>query len=190
MGKSTGKNPMATHPVASPQIRNPDVVWPRDDVQDFDDPYLPDKHRETGTLCSRCGAAYINQHWTFDEAAQVQAQQAPAAHELICPACKKIAEGYPEGIVMLSGDYWPQHEEEILNLIRNEEQRAMGSNPLERIMDIRHESDALVVETTNEKLAQRIGRRIEKAHHGHVEYKWSKDDSLVRVYWQRSLTAK
>ena len=117
----------------------------------------------------------------------MQVHGAATAHAVICPACKKIAEGYPEGIVTLRGDYWPQHEEEILNLIRNEERRAMAVNPLERIMDIRHEGDALVVETTNEKLAQRIGHRIDKTHSGHVEYKWSRDNHLLRVYWERSL---
>jgi NMD protein affecting ribosome stability and mRNA decay len=189
MGKSNRKNPMAANPVASPQIRNPDVVWPRDDVEDFDDPYRPDEHGETGTVCSRCGAVYVNQHWTLDEAQQMKTQVAAPAHAVVCPACKKIAEGYLEGVVTLSGNYWLQHKEEILNLIRNEEHRAMGVNPLGRIIDIHQEGEALIVETTNEKLAQRIGRRLEKAHDGHIEYKWSGDDHLIRVSWERSLSA-
>jgi len=180
---------MVTNPVASPEIRSPEVVWPRDDVQEVADPYRPDRHGESGTVCSGCGAVYVNQHWSMDEAQRERIRSAAALHEVICPACKKIADGYPEGVVKLSGDYWPKHEEEILNLIRNEEQRAIGVNPLERIMDIRREEDALIVETTNERLAQRIGHRIEKAHNGHVEYKWSGGDHLLRVFWERSLTA-
>jgi NMD protein affecting ribosome stability and mRNA decay len=190
MGKSIRQNPMATNPVASPEIRNPDTVWPRDDIQQFRDPYRPDEHGAAGTVCSRCGAIYLHQHWSFDEAKRAQLEQSTAVHEVICPGCKKIADGYPEGIVTLRGDYWPQHEDEIMNLIRNEEQRAMGVNPLERIIDIRREGEELVVETTNEKLAQRIGHRIDKAHNGHVEYKWSGNNHLLRVYWQRTLASK
>src|SRR5207302_4425247 len=130
MGKSIHKNPMVTNPAASPEIRNPDVVRPRNDIEDFDEPYLPDRHGQTGTVCSRCGAVYTDQHWTLDEAQRVRAQGAAMTSAVICPACKKIAEGYPEGIVTLRGDYWPRHEEEILNLIRNEERRSMGVNPL------------------------------------------------------------
>jgi hypothetical protein len=189
MGKSVRKNQMVTNPVASPAVRSPEGVLPRDDIQEIEDPYHPDEHGETGTVCSRCGANYINQHWTLHESERAPIPQGAAAHEVICPACKKIADGFPEGIVTLSGDYWTAHEEEILNLIRNEERRAMGVNPLERIMDVRHEGEALVVETTNERLAQRIGHRLEKSHNGHVEYKWSKGNHLLRVYWERSLAA-
>jgi NMD protein affecting ribosome stability and mRNA decay len=190
MAKSMHKNPMATNPVARPGIQNPDVVRPRNDVEDFDDPYRPDEHGETGMVCSRCGAIYFNQHWSLDEAKRTQIQLSTAVREVICPGCKKISEGYPEGIVTLRGDYWPQHENEILNLIRNEERRAVSDNPLERIIDIRHEGEELILETTNERLAQRIGQRIDKAHNGHVEYKWSGNDHLLRVYWQRSLSGK
>src|SRR5690242_13766495 len=87
MGNSIHKNPMVTNPAASPEIRNPDVVRPRNDVEDFDDPYRPDEHAESGTVCTRCGAVYVNQHWTLDEAKQVQLL-GTTAHEAICPVVK------------------------------------------------------------------------------------------------------
>jgi hypothetical protein len=39
--------------------------------------------------------------------------------------------------------------------------------------------------TTDEKLAQRIGREIRKAYQGAVSYRWSEDANLVRVNWSR-----
>ncbi len=185
MGKSTSKNPMATHPIASPRVGNPHVILPRDTIDDFDDPYIPDESREAGTLCARCGAIFENAHWYFDERKRSLLENSGVAKAILCPGCVKVDERNPQGIVTLSGDYWKEHREEILNLIRNEEQRALGVNALERIMDIREEDGQLVVETTNEKLAQRIGRRIDKAHNGEVEYRWSADNHLVRVYWRR-----
>lgn len=192
MGASTSKkiskNPMATHPIASPSVQNPHVILPRDRIEDFDDPYIPDEQRPANTVCTRCGAVYEHQHWRFDAKERTLVEQAGVAKEVVCPGCRKVAERNPQGIVTLTGDYWQRHREEILNLIRNEEERAMETNPLQRIIDIREEHGELIVETTNEKLAQRLGRRIDQAHNGDVEYQWSKDNHLVRVRWHRTLT--
>lgn len=190
MGKPVHKNPMESHPIANPNVQSPKVIHARDDIHDFDDPYIPDEHREEGTVCTQCGAVYVNQHWTLDEKQRALLIGGAVTRKVVCPGCKKIAERNPHGIVTLSGDYWPQHREEILNLIRNEESRAMGTNPLERIMDIREEGGELIIETTNEKLAQRLGRHIDKAHKGEIDYRWSNDNHLVRVYWKRSLAEK
>lgn len=77
------------------------------------------------------------------------------------------------------------HREEIVNLIRNEEERAMDINPLGRIIAITEENSKMVVTTTNEKLAQRIGRELKKAYRGRTEYHWSEDDKCLRVTWAR-----
>ena len=186
MGKSTSKNPMVNHPIANPGNPNPRIV-PRDGIDDFHDPYLPDGHPPDGTVCSQCGAVYHNQHWTLDSKKSNVLIAADTPNQVVCPACRKVADRNPHGIVTLRGDYWPQHREEILNLIRNEEQRGMEVNPLERIIDIREEDGNLIVETTNEKLAQRIGKRVHKAHSGNIDYKWPDGNRLARVDWDRSL---
>jgi hypothetical protein len=187
MGHSSSKNPTVSQPAGSPKTKQLRAVRPRDEIQDYSDPYIPDFHYPDDTVCSKCGAVYHNQHWTLDESRRNLLLSSGAANEVVCPGCKKIAEHNPQGIVTLHGDYWPEHREDILNLIRNEEKRSMQSNPVERIMDIREENGCLVVETTNPKLAQRIGREIDKAHNGRVEYKWSDTNHLVRVEWQRQL---
>jgi hypothetical protein len=190
MGKSTSKNPNVSQPAAGNRTQTPHAVRPRDQVQDLDDPYLPDRHLPEGTLCSQCGAVYHDQHWVFDAARRERLQARGNNHEVVCPGCRKVADHDPHGILTLHGDYWPLHRDDILNLIRHEEERGLNANPLERIMNIREETDCLVVETTNEKLAQRIGRQIDKAHKGRLEYKWSDGNRLVRVEWERSLNRK
>jgi hypothetical protein len=188
MRKSTSKNPVANHPVASPKARSPHAVLARDELQEYDgDGYTPNGHYPDNTVCSRCGAVYQNQHWTLDEKRRDMLLAAGTPNEVVCPGCKKIAERNPQGIVTLRGDYWPTHREEILNLIKNEEIRGIQTNPLERIMDIREEDGCLVIETTNEKLAQRIGRHVDRAHSGSLEFKWSGGNHLVRVEWERPL---
>lgn len=166
-----------------PEFHAQKVAPQRRNIQDFDDPYLPDVHLAEGTHCPECGAVYHNQHWTFDKA--VTARLAAKGAAVVCPGCKKIREKSPGGIVTLTGGFWHGHRDEILNLIRNEEKRAMGVNPLERIIDIGPDGSHLVVQTTNEKLAQRLGRALQRAYDGTVEYKWSVDDKLARVHWDR-----
>jgi hypothetical protein len=157
---------------------------------------FPNGTHEDGAVCSVCSARYHNHHWALpatsarNGSAGVKTNGAtgkapPGGHRVLCPACRKLEEKDPGGIVRLSGDYWPQHRDEILNLIRNEEKKAMGANPVERILQIDEQDGYLVVQTTHEKLAQRLGRAIHKACHGDVEYKWSDDTKLVRVEWRR-----
>ncbi len=44
----------------------------------------------------------------------------------------------------------------------------------------------LIISTTTEKMAQRIGRAVKKAFHGEVAYNWSHDNKLARVDWERA----
>ena len=55
---------------------------------------------------------------------------------------------------------------ELFRLLRNEEQRAREKNPLESIMRIIIGNNDLRVETTTEKLAQKLGRCLRKARGG------------------------
>lgn len=185
MGKSTTKNPVVTHPVASPAIRSPRAILPRDEANNFGDPDHSELAHPQDTICSSCGAVYHNQHWIFDQKRRDLLLNSGSPNQVTCPGCIKIAERNPEGILTLRGDYWQQHRDEILNLIRNEETRGMETNPLARIMDIRDEGDTLVVETTNAKLTEKMGRRLDKAHNGSVHYDWPDNRQFVRVDWER-----
>src|SRR5687768_3179241 len=172
MGKSTTKNPGAASARGEATRNNVHGALPRDNADVYENPYLPDEHYEDGTVCVGCGAVYSNQHWTVDEHKRDALIGTGLGNEILCPGCRKISGRDPQGIVTLRGDYWRQHREEIVNLIRNEEQRGTNTNPLERIIDIRDEDGCLIIETTNVKLAQRIGAHVDKAHNGKVEYKW------------------
>lgn len=163
----------------------PRAALARHDIQDLDDPYRPDRHLADNTLCRACGAVYRDQRWVIDEALSRLLSAAAVPVEVTCPACRRIEERNPQGIVTLKGDYWPQRQEEILRMVRHEETAATCDNPLSRIMSIQESEGSLVIETTNQKLAQRIGRAIERAHGGHASYFWSSDDPLVRVEWER-----
>jgi hypothetical protein len=158
----------------------------RKNVDRETDPYLPRKGASAVGACPICHAIRSNKRWHLDEKeyAALTRGRGTAVTER-CPACRKIADGFPSGVILLRGAYLREHREEILKLARNEEKRAMGFNPLQRIMSVKEEGGTLEIATTDEKLAQRIGREVRKACRGTVEYKWSEDSKLLRVNWAR-----
>ncbi len=160
----------------------------RKNVDRETDPYIPRKSASAVGVCPGCRAIYRNKRWVIDEialAALTRKGSGSGFASRRCPACRKIEDGFPSGVVTLSGGYLRDHRDDILNLIRNEERRAMGINPLERIIHVEEKGGTLEIATTDEKLAQRIGREVRKACRGTVEYKWSEDSKLLRVNWAR-----
>lgn len=157
----------------------------RRNIENYGDPYIVQAGSEETMVCSECHAVYSGQRWYLKSQVDPDKLRNQSVHFTICPACRKIRDRSPGGIVHLSGDFLKEHKEDILNLIHNENERAMTINPLERVMDIVANDGALDVLTTNEKLAQRIGKAIHRACDGTVDYKWSEDNKLVRVNWQR-----
>jgi len=138
------------------------------------------------SVCGSCRAVYRNKRWYAEAGTGGTAAVARGVELTVCPACLKIRDDFPGGIVTLKGDYVLAHKQDIMHLVRNEEERARGFNPLERIMAFKENGyGSLVITTTNEKLAQRLGRALKKAFHGDVSYHWSHDDKLVRVEWVR-----
>jgi hypothetical protein len=150
-----------------------------------------DLHRDTfvprrapsGTLrCAGCGAFFFRRRWTLEAPSAREAMPlvAPAAY---CPACKKIKQHSVSGELHLIG-MGEADRVEVLRILRNEEARAQEKNPLERIMSLRSERGDWRVETTTEKLAQRLGRSVRKARGGKIAYRWSHNNKFVRITWQ------
>jgi hypothetical protein len=157
----------------------------RNHIDNFGDPYVVQAGPEEKRVCTECSAIYIGQRWYLKDQAEKEKLRTENVHLTVCPACRKIHDKAPGGVVHLSGNFIREHKEDIMNLIHNEGDRAKAVNPLERIMGIEGNDGDFSIMTTNEKLAQRIGRALHKAYSGAVAYKWSGDNKLVRVSWQR-----
>lgn len=150
------------------------------------DPYQPRLDPGEVAACTECQAVYQRRHWFFDHDAYVRETMQPATRMVLCPACQKIRDRYAEGQVTLrASSFLAEHKEEIVRLIHNEEERAKGFNPLERLVELTDSEEGIVVTTTNEKLAQRIGRSLKSAYHGQTTYQWS-DPKFLSVEWSRS----
>ena len=147
--------------------------------------YLPKGGSRETAYCRKCGVFYRNKRWTVDAAELEKIKGEAGASTLVCPACQRMEDDNPAGIVTLKGDYLLEHEDEILNALKHAEAKWRASNPLGRIMEIRQEKDLMAIATTDDKLAQKLGREIYKAHKGNLHYQWNEDEELVRVSWTR-----
>lgn len=139
--------------------------------------------------CGTCGAVYSDRRWTLAGTPPKKDRKHKRWNPqtiTVCPACKKTREGHPGGFVYVSGDFLLSHRDEIENLLGEEARRASVDNPLARIMKLEtDENGRLVVSTTTEHLAQRLGHALEKAYEGEIRYDFSHENKLARVYWRR-----
>lgn len=151
----------------------------------LEDPYIPRKGFEEPTICPSCNAIYFKKKWNFDENLFKKVEKDKNVNHLKCPACRKIEDHYPMGIIRLAGNFVSEHREEIVNLLHSEEKRAMEKNPLERIMKIEKGDGGIYAETTSDSLALRIGRVLSRAYKGKSDYKFRYGDKFVMVEWRR-----
>ena len=129
-------------------------------------------------MCPKCEASFRDGRW----------QWAPAvadAHESVCPACQRSADGLPAGILTLSGEFHLEHRAEILGLIRHTEERENKQHPLKRIMQIDESEDALEVATCDASLARALGDAIHHAYAGELDYHYPDGAGVLRVHWKR-----
>lgn len=145
-----------------------------------DDPYFEGRKYEEPTLCTVCGALYRGGRWTWDKLGKGEEPD-----YAICPACRRIKDKYPGGVVRLSGSYIKDREEEILNLIRNEAELETKYRPLNRIISIRKDDGEIVIETTYPSMARRLGEAIYRAHKGDLEISFKDGEKFAEILWRR-----
>ncbi len=146
-------------------------------------------HAMAGTrVCSECGALYRNRRWTIGGGVTTLLSRPPSDRPapVVCPACKMKAAGRFGGELRISGAFVTAHHDEILALLRAEGDRAAEDNPLGRVVDLQAPSrDHIVVRTSTEHLAQRLGQALHKAFDGVVHYGFSHENKFAHVTWSR-----
>ena len=142
------------------------------------DTYKSTRKLPEPTICPRCHGIYKGGMWRWGTPPD-------GAHERTCPACLRIQDDYPAGLVSRRGGFLADHGEEILNLARNEESRGKTEHALERIMKIDVEDDAVLITTTDIHLARRIGEAVQHAYAGELDYHYQEAEHRLRVNWSR-----
>lgn len=130
------------------------------------------------TVCTECGVVFHKGRWTWDV-------KPVDADEIICPACMRIRDQYPKGLVTLKGSFKDEQQEQVSGLVKNAEEAEKHEHPLSRIMSIETRPEGLVISTTDSHLPRRIGEALKHAYHGELELHYDKDEDFVRVTWTR-----
>jgi NMD protein affecting ribosome stability and mRNA decay len=144
------------------------------------DPYQRRRKLAEPTRCPGCGAIYRQGRWLWAELPPV------GAEEERCPACRRMQDGYPAGVVTLKGAFVRGHEAEIRSLVLNAEQAEKNARPLNRIIAIEDRgNDGLVITTTDIHLPRRIGEALHRAFSGALAINYDENNYFVRIDWQR-----
>ena len=142
----------------------------------FSDPYQTRRKPKEPTVCPQCGAVYHKGRWQWGHKPE-------DAHAEPCPACQRIADAMPAGIVTLHGDFAKRHKAEMIGLMRNEEAAENSEHPLNRIISIDETDTGITVNTTDIHLPRRFGEALEAAYHGRFDMRFDDNDYFVRVDW-------
>jgi hypothetical protein len=141
------------------------------------DPYEPRGKRAGPLRCGSCGAAYRKGRWQWSDI--------PGAATLdACPACERTRDKMPAGWITLEGPLVAARGDELMRIALNEATHERGEHPLHRVIDTVRHGDRVEIATTDVHLPQRIGRAIQRAHHGALVIRYGSNEYSVRVHWR------
>lgn len=137
-------------------------------------------------VCPRCNAVYDGHRWIPEPDEEFMRRVKIAnPEEKLCPGDLRLEKKQVEGVVTLKGAFMVEHRDEISNLVSRVARKGRSRNVAARIFEIRSGDGELTIETTDEHLAERIGKEVEKAFKGNLEIKWQEKDHFARVVWTR-----
>jgi hypothetical protein len=147
----------------------------------------PARARTEPAYCPGCGAVYVKRHWSHLVAARVQARTAGKPIDVrVCPSCRRARSGAPHGFLHVDGEFFTAHRAEIEQLLHNEVDRARVEHPLDQALAWETlVGDGLLVTTTTEHLAQRLGRALRDAYDGELHFGFSHENRLAHIWWRR-----
>lgn len=164
-----------------PKLRNSRPVQGKIDVEEKRDVYLNDKPSSEPARCPVCGNIYLKKQWYRPEQKQIPEDANTISYT--CPGCSKVQDGYYYGELTVSGRFIREHHEEISNLIQNKVHEVQKDNPLSKLVQVEVDGDQLKLRTTNSKLAEHIGRALERAYEGDLDI--DRSEYITRVRWTR-----
>jgi hypothetical protein len=129
-------------------------------------------------VCSGCGAVYQEGRWSWSA-------RPAGSCELLCPACQRIHDRSPAGILTVRGECFTDHRNDVMTHIRDVVQRVGTQHPLKRIIDMVGNDTEAVFTFTDEQLTREIGDSLQFTFDGVLEYQYSSEESMLRVFWQR-----
>ena len=130
------------------------------------------------SVCSGCGAVHLKGGWRWGTAK-------PDAHRHLCPACQRVHDRVPAGFVEIRGQFFAEHQREVLALLHHTEAKEKSEHPLQRIMNIAITDEGATVALTDFHLTHKLGEALEHAYKGKLKARYTDKDTVMRVTWTR-----
>lgn len=147
------------------------------------DPYRTLDKPSADTRCSDCGLVYRDGRW---RRLRPKETRPPAdGPETVCPACRRIRDDYPAGQITLRGRFLDRNRQELLNLVRHQEQSENSEHPLHRIMSVTELPGEIRITTTDTHLPRRIARALKRSHGGELHLDRDGAAHFLHVLWRR-----
>ena len=118
-------------------------------------------------VCTECHAVFDGRKWNSDP--QLSRHDADRSEKTLCTACKRVRDKVALGTVYLDGEVLTSRTDEIIRMIRRQEEIERDRNYSSRILDINRKGRKMTVRTVNSKLAIHIARQFKKAFKGRIE---------------------
>ncbi|RJP65742.1 MAG: hypothetical protein C4532_17275 [Candidatus Abyssobacteria bacterium SURF_17] len=118
-------------------------------------------------VCSQCYAIFDGRKW--DGNRKVPKKKLAELETTLCTACKRMRDKVALGTVYLDGEVITSRADEILRMVRREEEIERARNYSSRILDIRRRGQKMTVRTVNSLLAIHIAKQFKKAFKGRIE---------------------
>ncbi|OHA48851.1 MAG: hypothetical protein A2806_04105 [Candidatus Terrybacteria bacterium RIFCSPHIGHO2_01_FULL_48_17] len=140
-------------------------------------------------VCSDCGAVYFKKSWHHSFRGS-NVRGGKHVHFTKCPACAMIANKKFEGEVFIdTSNLSGKMRQELIQHLRHVGERAYARDPMHRIIKLQvqgSKGSIVRVTTTENQLAIRIGREVEKLlkGKGRKRVEFSKEEDVVRVFWK------
>lgn len=132
------------------------------------------------TVCPECRVVYTRGRWQWLDTGPDD------AHEERCPACQQIHDKAVAGELLLEGDFFVQHRDEIISLVSHRVDEQCAQHPLKRIVEIVEEAPGRVrIGFTDRHLPEGVGHAIRKAYKGRLDIQYNGDAGIARASWQR-----
>jgi ribosomal subunit interface protein len=173
---------MSTNPTHEPSDKRPHHA--RDTIRSEagHDPYNLAASLPGPAVCGSCGVAFSDGRWHWLPAG---AKAQTGWDRVTCPACRRMDEGFPAGIVVLQGAFLEAHGDDVVALVRAEEELEKKEHPLNRIASFEQSPGRIELTTTDTHLPRRIVYALRRAYEGELALKYAPSAGTVRAEWHR-----
>lgn len=135
-------------------------------------------HDEKSLVCRDCGAVHQNDRWSW-------CIRPVDSAETLCPACLRIQDRAPAGILTIRGIGLSKNRDAVLQLIRSTVNHIGKQHPLKRIMDMECDDTEAVFTFTDAQMTHQIGEALQQSYEGVIDYHDDSEKTIITVICQR-----